>query len=146
MQTMQITVHVFYFHKCVKNDKWKKWNISQCSSLQKLTILKMRIFIVFFQLSSLHSLPFFLSHCHSITSPFCNFFMLFPICMSSTLQENQFYGNGLNQLCMQFHDQRVMGGDWPALCSSMAARGHFWNASSLLLIPRRSEVQLLHIR
>ena len=77
MQTMQITVHVFYFHKCIKNDKWKKWNISQCSSLQKLTILKMRIFIVFFQLSSLHSLPFFLSHCHSITSPFCNFFYAF---------------------------------------------------------------------
>ena len=30
--------------------------------------------------------------------------------MSSTLQENQFNGNGLNQLCMQFHHQRVMGG------------------------------------
>ena len=124
----------------------KKWNISQCSSLQKLTILKMRIFIVF---SNYLLFILFPSFYHTVTPLhllFVIFFMLFPICMYSTLQENQFYGNGLNQLCMQFHHQCVMGGDWPALCSSMAARGHFWNASSLLLIPRRSEVQLLHIR
>ena len=43
--------------------------------------------------------------------------------MSSTLQENQFYGNGLNQLCMQFHHQRVMGGDWPELSVAAWRRG-----------------------
>lgn len=85
----------------------------------------MRIFIVF---SNYLLFILFPSFYHTVTPLhllFVIFFMLFPICMSSTLQENQFNGNGLNQLCMQFHHQRVMGGDWSALCSSMAARGHF---------------------